>query len=268
MIEADDAHAVERSIIAVRCGNGFRHGRRFFAAIPTWAEPVGPLSSLPRDGGDVRGGTPAIQNWHAAHGNARAVDDERHRRLFRRTEVGVIYRHHETAALHMLVIGKAKRCIHGNARDALPLQQVSELLHCVFAREGFDSGIDLIGMRAAIQVIDPIRCVHLRWVVFPNFKEQFPMLPGYVEINEAVTTWKNSRRSHLSMLAACALHNLLVVGVEANDVLVGRQGFLHRCVNMIALPRALSLVKRREHARGGKQTREIVRLSFRRSNRR
>ena len=65
------------------------------------------------------------------------------------------------------------------------------------------------------------------------------------------------------MLAAGTLRYLLFVRPEPNDMLVRRQGLLHRRVHVIALPRALASIERRQQARCGKQTRKVIRLCFR-----
>src|SRR5215475_1145936 len=59
VIKTYDAHAILRTVATSRI-------------------LVGPLSSLPRDGGDVREGIPAVENRHATNRRPRTVDDERH----------------------------------------------------------------------------------------------------------------------------------------------------------------------------------------------
>ena len=138
-----------------------------------------------------------------------------------------------------------------------------------------DVAVDVTGMRAGVytglirvsapvEIIEPLRRVEHRRVIFPDSKEQLPVLAGHVKIHVAVAAGKNSRRRDRTVLAAGALRYLLLVGPKTNDMLLGRQGLLHRCINVIAFSRALAPVKGCEHARRREQAREVVRLSFRR----
>ena len=77
------------------------------------------------------------------------------------------------------------------------------------------------------------------------------MLPRDVNINKAIAARKDLCRSHRGMLAAGAFEDLLVVGPETDDMLLGRQAFLHRRVDVIALSGALAPVERRQHSRRG-----------------
>src|SRR5690242_15543644 len=70
------------------------------------------------------------------------------------------------------------------------------------------------------------------------------------------------------MLAAGALRDLLLVGPQTNDMLLRCQSFLHRRIDMIALPRALAPVERGEQSRCGEQARKIIRLGLGRFYRR
>jgi hypothetical protein len=54
------------------------------------------------------------------------------------------------------------------------------------------------------------------------------------------------------MLAAGALKDLLLVGIETYDVLMSRQRLLHRSVHVIALAGALAPVEGRQYTCGGK----------------
>ena len=94
------------------------------------------------------------------------------------------------------------------------------------------------------------------------------MLPRHIKINEAVSARKNFCRRHRAMLTAGALRDLVLVGIEPNDMFLRRQCLLHRRIDVIALPRALTPVERSEHARRREQAREVIGLRFRRPNRR
>src|SRR5215470_1218405 len=89
------------------------------------------------------------------------------------------------------------------------------------------------------------------------------MLPRDVEIDKSIATGENLRRRHGPVLAASAFESLFLVHPKPNDMLVGRQRFLHRRVHMIALPCALPPVESGQHARGGEYAGKVVRLGFR-----
>ena len=122
----------------------------------------------------------------------------------------------------MLVVGKPHRRIHRHARNAFRLQQIGDLRHGKFADESLDRRIELIGMGAPINIIEPVRRIEHRRMIFPDTEKQFPMLPRHVKINEAVAALENFRRRHRAMLAAGALENLFFIGPQSNDMLLGR----------------------------------------------
>ena len=121
----------------------------------------------------ARGGTPAVENRHAAHGGPGAVDDERHRRLLGAAETNMLNRRHEAPAPHMLVVGKPHRSIDRDAGKAFRLQQLGDLSHGKFAQEALDSLIELIRMGAAIEVIEPLRRVEHRVMTFQIVRNNF-----------------------------------------------------------------------------------------------
>src|SRR5262245_16860524 len=98
-------------------------------------------------------------------------------------------------------------------------------------------------MRPAVDVVEPVRRVEQRRMILPNVEKQLPVLARYIKINVAVLARKDSCRRHRAMLAAGSLENLLLVGPQPHDMLMGTQGLLHRRIDVIALSRALAPIE-------------------------
>src|SRR4051794_3734902 len=108
-------------------------------------------------------------------------------------------------------------------------------------------------MGAPVNIVEPLRRVEHRRMIFPNLQKKLPMLARNIKINETIAARKNLCRRHRAMLAAGAFEDLLVVGPEANDMLLSRQRLLHRAIDMIAFSGALAAIKGRQNAYRGKQ---------------
>src|SRR5262249_59402884 len=115
-IKAHDAHAVPRTVADVSVA--------FPLALSRDGRGNYPLCSAPREGRDVRGGGPTIQNRKTPNYRPGTVYHKRHRRLFGTTEAGMLNRSHEAASLHMLVIRESHRRIHRHSTNPLGFHHV------------------------------------------------------------------------------------------------------------------------------------------------
>ena len=100
-------------------------------------------------------------------------------------------------------------------------------------------------------------------MIFPHVEKKFPVLSRHVKIDVAVAAGKHFCRSNLAVLASLPLEDLTFIRVQADDVFLGRQRFLHRHIHMIASPGALAPIQRCQQARRREYTAKIVCLRFR-----
>ena len=102
----------------------------------------------------------------------------------------------------------------------------------------------------------------------PDVEESLPVLPADVDVDVAVAARENPGGRHVLVLAAGAVVDLSLVGVEPDHVLLGGQGLLHGYVDPVAGAGAFAAVEGRHDAQRGHEAAEVVGLGLGRRARR
>ena len=142
------------------------------------------------------------------------------------------------------------------------LQMAGQFVRRVTPGELADGRIDDVGLGAPEGVAEVFRRVELLGVIGPDLQEFLPVLPADVEVHVAVAAGKDPGGRHVLVLAAGAVVDLLLVGVEPDHVLLGGQRLLHGHVDPVAGARAFTPMQRRDDAQRGHEAAEVIGLGL------